>query len=201
MMIVMVMIIVRPAHQRLIKSILLGHELIVRSDLHNGRSIDRRRRSIPGTQHDNPIGILDRGKTMRNDDGGDTSPRPALSDQIVDCRLHHPFGFIVQRRSGLVQNEHRRSAYQRPGNGDALFLPPAQFGSARAHFRVEFVGKRRDEVVGVGRSGGRFDLFHRGGFGPGLAPGDVGGDGIVEEEGFLGHDADVIAHGSHVEIA
>jgi hypothetical protein len=66
------------------------------------------------------------------------------------------------------------------GQGDALFADDG----------LVAVGQRFDELVGHRGAGGGLDLVH---VRVGPAVGDVGGDGVGEQEAVLEHDADAAA--------
>ena len=57
--------------------------------------------------------------------------------------------------------------------------------------------KTVNEVVDVGRTGGGDDLIH-GDRSAVVAIGDVGGDAVVEEGGFLGDDAQLFAEPAEI---
>lgn len=52
--------------------------------------------------------------------------RPA---QMLHVLLDDPFGLVVQRTGGLVENQNPRVADQGPGDGDALPLAAGQRGA------------------------------------------------------------------------
>src|SRR4051812_32544740 len=119
---------------------------------------------------------------MGDDEGG-----PTL-DQFLNRRLDKRFGFGIQRRGRLVEDQDRRVLDQGAGDGDALALAYRKKPSPLAYNRVISLWETADEVVSVGRPGGRLDL------GVGCsrpAIGDVGPDRIVEQKGVLQHDADL----------
>ena len=76
------------------------------------------------------------------------------------------------------------------GDGGALLLAAGEGDSALADHGVEAAGEFEDLGRDVGDGGGVFDLF---GGGVGRAEGDVVADGVGEEEGLLGDEADVFA--------
>ena len=90
----------------------------------------------------------------------------------------------VDRRGGVVEDEHARVGEHGPGDGDALALPARQRVAPLADLRLVAVGHGAHELVGPGQAGGPLD---GGGIGVGLGEGDVGGDGVAEEEGVLEH--------------
>src|SRR5438105_9282799 len=67
-------------------------------------------------EHRDAVGALDGGEPVCNHDGG------APAHQRVEGRLHLALGFRVERRGGLVEDEHRRVLEQRARDGEALAL-------------------------------------------------------------------------------
>ena len=47
----------------------------------------------------------------------------AVAARVAQCRLHEPCRLRVERRGGLVQQQHRRVADEGARDGDALLLP------------------------------------------------------------------------------
>ena len=76
------------------------------------------------------------------------------------------------------------------GHGDALLFAAGEFQAALADLRVVAFGQGFDELVDLRGSGGRLDLGLRR---VGAGIGDVDADGVVEEHGILGDDADRLA--------
>lgn len=74
--------------------------------------------NAPTLHDDDPVGMLDGGQAVRNDQGG-TSLHQALQGV-----LYQPFGFGVQRRGGFVQDQDGGVLVQRPRNRQPLALPP-----------------------------------------------------------------------------
>ena len=65
-----------------------------------------------------------------NDDDG------ALSGQLHDRLLDIGLGFHVNGSGGLVQNQNRRPAEHRAGNGDSLLLSPGKPRPALPYLRI-----------------------------------------------------------------
>ena len=96
--------------------------------------------------------------------------------------LNEPFAFSIQRRRGFVQHQDAGINKQRSGYGDALPLPTRKKGALVAYNGLVPLGLSRDEIVGMGRFGGRKNIIHS------PAPSsiaDIIRYGIVEQYGFL----------------
>ena len=121
-------------------------------------------------------------------DGGE-----AVGDHQRGAPFHDPFqglvdkglGFGVEMGGGLVEDEYLRVFQDHPGQGDPLLLAARQSVAPLPHHRVVSVRQGDDEVVDVGRPGGRLDLLLTG---VRFGVAQVGGDGVVEEERLLGYD-------------
>src|ERR1041385_5271256 len=99
--------------------------------------------------HDeNPVGALDGGEAMRNDQGSAAfhQPRQRLA--------HAKLGFRVNARRGLVQNQEARVVGQRAGETDELFLAGGKAVAALAHRLREPFGKLTHELEQVDLPGG-----------------------------------------------
>ena len=70
-------------------------------------------------EHQNLIGMLDRGETVRDDQGG------PVRYEVGQGILHQTLGLIVERCCGLIQNQDRRIFQDRAGNGKTLFVSVA----------------------------------------------------------------------------
>src|SRR5919112_3732588 len=75
---------------------------------------------LSSVEHHDLVGISDRGQSVRNHED-----RSALH-QPLDRLLNQPLRLGVQCAGGLVQDENRRVAKQRPGDGYPLPLAPGQ---------------------------------------------------------------------------
>ena len=113
---------------------------------------------------------------MRHDE--DRAPAHEARERVLDHRLV----LRIDRRQRLVQQQDRRVAQQRAGDGDALALAAGEADAALADHRVVALRQAGDEAVGVGRprSG-----FHLGVARAGLAEADVLRRRAVEEIGVL----------------
>jgi len=143
--------------------------------------------------HDNDeIGAAERAEAVGDDEGG------AAGDGAIEGGEDLVFGFGIDRGGGIVEEENRRFEEDGAGDGETLALSAGKAAAALAEDGVVALGELGDEIVGGGDFGGAFDLVARG---LGVAEGDVGGDGVGEEEAFLEDDADVAAEVVEVEAA
>ena len=131
-----------------------------------------------------PVRVADRGKTVGDGDDG------ALSCDAGDSALDLLFRFHIHGSGRLVQNDDRRAAEDRPGDGDALFLTAGEADAALADLRVIAVGHLHDVRVDVCGAGRFADLLRRG---VGSVVGDVFRDAAVEQERILQHRRDISA--------
>ena len=95
--------------------------------------------------HHDAVGGADRRQAVGDDD------RRAMLHQPVERVLDQPLAFGVERGGRFVEQQQRRIAQQRAGNGDALALPAGQARAAFAHEGVEAFGKRAQELLGIAR--------------------------------------------------
>ena len=95
---------------------------------------------------------IDRRQPMRDHQRG-----AALHD-LVERLLHQSLAFRIERAGRLVQQQDRRVAQHRPGNGDPLPLSCRQRHAALPEHGVVALRQTHDEVVGEGGLGGRLDL-------------------------------------------
>ena len=119
----------------------------------------------------------------------------AVGDHQGGAALHQPFeggldeglALGVEGAGGLVEQQDGGVLEEGAGNGDTLTLAAGQAQARLAGAgRIAF-GQGGDEVMGGSGGGGGLDLGPRR---TGAAVGDVGGYGVVEQEGFLGHQGD-----------
>ena len=70
-----------------------------------------------------------------------------VASRNVSRRLASTFASVrgIERRRGVVEQQRRRTADQRPGEGDALPLTAAETDAALADDRVEAIGEVVDE--------------------------------------------------------
>ncbi|MDQ0684004.1 hypothetical protein QFZ56_002967 [Streptomyces achromogenes] len=100
-------------------------------------------------------------------------------DLVLDGRVHGG--------GGVVEDQQARVREDRAGERDALALAAGEGEAVLADLRVVAGRELGDEPVGLGGAGGLLDLLLGG---VGAAVGDVGADGVGEEEGVLGDQAD-----------
>src|SRR5690606_25207761 len=82
-------------------------------------------------------------------------------EELLDRLLDEALGFRVERGCRLVEDQNRRVAQDRPGNGDPLSLSAGQTRAALTEDRVVTLGQLHDEVVCVRRARCRLDLLLR----------------------------------------
>ena len=122
------------------------------------------------------IGIDNRVQTVRDHDG-----RTPLAE-VLDCTLHLPLRFRIERCGRFVQQNDRCILEQRAGNRDALALASGNLHSMLAHLGIVAARKRRDEIVRVRRPRGGHDfVFAR----PAPADGNVVAHRAAEQEHVL----------------
>ena len=96
----------------------------------------------------------------------------------VQRLLHLALGGGVQGAGGLVQQQHRRAADQRPGQGQPLALPARDGAAPIGQRRVVAQRQGDDVVVDGGQAGGPLDRRPAAGRG---RPGDVVADAEPEQ--------------------
>ena len=131
-------------------------------------------------QHD-PVGQGDGGGPVGDDDRG--APGHDLAEGVADLVLLGG----VDRRGGVVEDQHPGVGQDGPGDGDALALAARQREAPLADLGAVALGQRRDELVGAGEAGRPLDVDL---VGVGVGEGDVGGDRVAEQERVLEHEAD-----------
>ncbi len=102
-------------------------------------------------------------------------------DALLDLHVH--------RRRGVVEQEDVRIGQDRPGQRDSLPLAPGERDPLLTDHRLVALGELVDELVCRGRTCGRPHILI-GGVGP--AVGDVGADGVGEQETVLEHHTDPV---------
>ncbi len=113
-----------------------------------------------------------------------------LVDLVLDAGVHGG--------GGVVEEQQPRVGEDRPGQGDALALAAGEGQALLADLGVVPGGQGPHEPVGLGGAGGGLDLLVGGARVP---VGDVGADGVGEEEGVLGDEADRAAQGRVGQLA
>ena len=146
-----------------------------RGDLGDGARVD----DASLVEHDDAVGDLQARPAMRHQQRG---PQPGgLAQPRVDPRLDER----IDGRCRVVEHEQPRRAEQGAGDRNPLPLAAGEGEPALAHDRIETIGQRVDELLGFGRPGGRPDVLI-GGIGPSI--GDVGRDGVGEQEALVEDD-------------
>ena len=107
----------------------------------------------PVIEDHDPVGPLDRGKAVRDQDRG------AADHQPSQRFLHDRLGGIVERRGRLIEDQDARVFEDRPGDREPLALPAREARAALADDRVIPLGKLADEVVGIRLPRRRLDLL------------------------------------------
>ena len=132
-------------------------------------------------EDDDLVGVAHRGEAVR-----DRDHRPALREPL-ERGLHRALGLRVERRGGLVEDEDRGIAQDRPRDRDALLLAAREPVAALADDGLVALGERGDQVVDLPGAGGLLDLVVRR-VGPGEA--EVLPHRGVEQVRLLRDDAD-----------
>ena len=110
------------------------------------------------------------------------------AEPLLDGGTDFGVGLGVHGGERVVKDENGSVSQQRPCNGGPLLLTAGEGHAPLAHKGVVPVGKALD---GLGEAGGGRGFFHVGPGGPGLAHGDVVGNGAAEKIGLLQHHGDV----------
>ena len=154
-------------------------------------------------EQDHAVGEAEGRDAVGDDQAGPTHEH--LAEPAEDLLL----GERVDGAGGVVEHQDPRIGEDRAGEGDALALATAQAQPALADRGVVAVGELEDEVVGAGDARGLLDL--RAG-GVRMAVGDVGRDGVGEQEALLegrthlaaervqGHPAYVVTVDQHLSL-
>ena len=142
-------------------------------------------------EDDDGVGVADGGETVSDDDGG------AAAHDGFEGLLDGAFAFGVEGGGGFVEDEDGCFAEDGACYGEALSLAAGEVEATVADEGVVALREGVDELVGVGDACGLSDLLAGVAFG---AEGDVGGDGVVEEDAVLGDEAELPAEGVDVEV-
>ena len=137
----------------------------------------------PMLHNDDPVGIFDGRQPVCDDQRG------APLHEGIQRVLHAAFRFRIECRGRFVKNQDRRIFQEGAGNRQPLPLPAGKFDAFFAHQRVETLRHRFDEFERVrGFGGGVYFLT------AGVATravGDIGGDGVVEQDDLLADQRDM----------
>src|SRR5207244_751354 len=106
-----------------------------------------------GLHHENAIAREHRGEPMGYDEGR------AMLHQMIERGLYQDLAFGIERGGRFIEQEERRLAQDRPGNGDTLPLPAGKRNAALAKWRIELLRKARDELAGKGTLRCHLDLY------------------------------------------
>ena len=143
-------------------------------------------------QDDDPVRVLDRREAM-----GDEEDR-ALPAQAVDRGLDGALGLGVERARRFVEDQDRSLGEDGPGDRHPLALAAREPEPELAGHRVVALGQPFDELVGRGGlGGGAYLLVAR----VGSPVADVLHQRLVEEEGLLRHERDVVEERGTLEVA
>ncbi len=99
------------------------------------------------------IGISQSGEAVRNGKGG------AIVGHFVNGILNQLFGFGIQCRGCLIQNQNRRIMYQCARNGNALPLTARKRIAFFANKRIVPFRQSHDKIMRICRTCRRYDLF------------------------------------------
>src|SRR6185503_16910269 len=135
-------------------------------------------------EHQDLVGAPDRRQAVRDDEGG------AAVAQRLEAVLDHRFALAVEARGRLVEDQDPRIGEDGAGDRHALALAARQLDAALADDRVVALLELLDELVGVRDAADLFDLFQRR---VRTTVAEVLGNGAVEQEIVLQHDAELLA--------
>src|SRR5580704_10403088 len=155
----------------------LAQQLIVAAEFYDHAVLD----------HEDAIGVHDRGDTMRDGDGCATFAQ--FGDRLLDIAL----GFRIKRGGRLVQQDDGRVLDQRAGDGYPLALAAGKLQTVFADRGIVTVRGAFDEVVSVGRLRRGDDFAFAGAE---LAKRDVVADRAAEKMYDLAYIGDVLAERS-----
>src|SRR4051794_14341978 len=122
----------------------------------------------------------------------------ATAHQLLDGLHDGGFGADIDGTGRLVEDKHWGVFQECASNGDALTFAAGETNSFIADSGVVALGKRHDEVVRIGGSGGFDDL---GAARVWTRIGDIGGSAGGEDDGFLLHDGELTTKIGELEIA
>lgn len=132
---------------------------------------------------DDLVGLEDGVEAMRNGEGC------ASLHEFARGFFKQGFGLGVKAGGGFVEDEDGRILEEGAGKGESLCLSAAETRSAFADDGLVLVGECLDEVVQVGGFGGFDHLFESCIW---FAEADIGGEGVMEEVGFLRNPGNIL---------
>ena len=138
---------------------------------------------LAGLQHDHPVEIAQRRKTVGDRDHGAPAHQPA--ERLADRFL----GFAVERGGGFVEQQDRRVLQEGARNRDALPLAARQLDAAVADHGGEAFRQGLDEIAA--RRDRRAQHLVVGGVRPAVA--DIFQDRAMEQRDILRHHRDRLA--------
>ena len=130
------------------------------------------------------VGVADGGEAVGDEEGGSSL------HEGFEGLLDETLALGIEGAGGFVEDEDGRVAEDGACDGDALALTAGELDAAVADGGLVTLGEGLDEGVGVGETGGLFDL---GLGGPGSTVGDVVGDRTTEQEDLLRDERELIA--------
>ena len=72
--------------------------------------------------------------------------------RLLQSELHRRLGFSIKGTGGFIQQQQRRIAKHRPGNGDPLQLATGNIGSPFFELGVIPIGQGTDEIIRIGQA-------------------------------------------------
>ena len=133
-------------------------------------------------EHDDLIRPYDGGETVGDHEGG-----PSLHE-YVQGSLDFALRLCIQCRCSLIKDEDRGVLDDGPRDAQSLPLASGEPYPALSHHGVIAVFLAHDEIVGIGRLGRLDDLIQGRTLG---SIGNVGPDGVIEQDHLLGYHGDV----------
>jgi hypothetical protein len=123
---------------------------------------------------------------------------PALTCPL-ECRLHEPLTFRIERTCRFVQEEDARVTDEGTGNGEALLLSAREGNAPRADVGVIPFREGDNKVVNGGIAAGLVKLFVccRGRVD---TEQDVLSDRALEQSGFLSYQRQILAVSVYIEV-
>src|SRR5260221_2834208 len=151
-----------------------GQQLLV------GAALD----DLAAFEHQDLVGAADGREPVRDHER--RAPPPQRAQTVLD----HGLALAVEARGRLVQDQDAWIGEDCPGDRDALALTARELDATLAHHGVVLLFEALDELLAVRHAAHGADLLRRG---VGPRERDVLGDGAVEQEAVLEHDAEVAA--------